>query len=253
MATACIVACALLWKISVTEYRVYGSERVIEENVNLVPICEITKELENDPYLNCSLLDGLVYEKFVANGWTKIVHSAKLNSQQYVAIKSVNLKGKDINDCVKTEPVLLCHNKAVGKLVREINLLKVLNHETIIQLKYHCSKTSDNFSCMKYAVLATEIGEPLTNLKLLLMTWNERKQLIQDLASLIHYAQQNSYGILGFPDLRRPQFVLINGRLKLADLDDAIIGEPSCTKHTDCSSMVFIDKLGIVITILNFL
>lgn len=240
MATACIVACALLWNITVTEYTAVDDVSKGTENQNLVPVCAIKKELLSDPYLNCSLLDGLIYEKFVSNGWTKIVYSAKLDSNQHVAIKTVNLKGKDINDCVKTEPVLLCHNKAVEKLVREITLLKVLKHETIIYLKYHCSKTlEEHTSCMKYAVVATELGEPLSNLKLLLLTWKERKQLIQDLASLIHYAQHSPLGVLGLSDLRRPQFVLVNGRMKLADLDDILVGEPSCIVDADCSSKVF--------------
>ena len=238
MATACIVACALFWNMTVKQYKVFEDAIETAENQNLVPICAISKDLDSDPYLNCSLLDMLSYEKFIANGWTKIVYSAKLASKQPIAIKTVNLKGKDVTDCAKSNPVLLCHNNAVDKLVREISLLKELKHETIIQLKHYCSKTVANHgSCMKYAVIATEIGDPLTNLKLLQMKWSERRKIIQDLASLIHYAQHSHLGVLGLPDLRRPQFVLINGRMKLADLDDIIINEPSCTTDADCSSM----------------
>lgn len=241
MATSCIVACALLWNITINQYKVVEDTGETTENQHLVPMCAINKDLDKDPYLNCSLLDGLSYEKFIANGWTKIVYRAKLGTKQPIAIKTVNLRGKDVTDCAKTQPVLVCHNKAVEKLVREISLLKQLKHETIIQLKHYCSKTYtktlEDSSCMKYAVIATEIGDPLTNLKLLQMTWNERRQIIQDLASLIHYAQHSILGVLGLPDLRRPQFVLINGRMKLADLDDITIDEPVCKTATDCSSI----------------
>jgi protein kinase domain-containing protein len=237
MATACIVACALLWT-TVTQYKVENISDTAEQQY-LVPICGIKKDFYSDPYMNCDLLDHLSYEKFVANGWTKIVYSAKLNNQP-IAIKTVNLKGKDLTDCAKTNSILLCHNKAVEKLVREINLLKELKHETIIQLKHYCSKTSDDNLCMKYAVIATEIGDPLTNLKLLQMTWNQRRKIIQDLANLVHYAEHSPVGVLGLPDLRRPQFVLVNGNMKLTDLDDIIVGEPVCITNADCSSTLFI-------------
>lgn len=236
MATACIVACALLWT-TVAQYKVENISDTTE-NQFLVPICGIKKNLYSDPHMNCDLLDHLSYEKFVANGWTKIVYSAKLNNQP-IAIKTVNLKGKDITDCAKTKSILLCHNRAAEKLVKEINLLKELKHETIIQMKHYCAKTSEDNLCMKYAVIATELGDPLTNLKLLQMTWDQRRKIIQDLANLVNYAQHSPVGVLGLADLRRPQFVLINGNMKLTDLDDIIVGEPRCVTNADCSSTVF--------------
>lgn len=236
MATACIVAFILLWT-TVAQYR-HENLNEKTENQYLVSICGPSKE-DTDPHMNCDLLDGLLYEKFVANGWTKIVYSAKVDSQS-IAIKTVNLKGKDVTDCAKTNSVLVCHNKAAEKLVREISLLKQLKHATIIQLKHYCSKTAGETPCMKYAVIATEIGEPLTNLKLLQMTWNQRRQIILDLATLVNYAQQSPIGVLALPDLRRPQFVLVNGHMKLTDLDDIIVGEPSCVTNDDCSSTVFV-------------
>lgn len=240
MATACIVACAFLWNMTVTHYSLEENTADNSENPSLVPICAVKKDIESDPYLNCSLLDTLSYEKFVANGWTKIVYRAKLdNSPQHIAIKVVNLKGKDVTDCAKSEPLLMCHNKAVDKLVREINFLKALNHDTIIKLKYYCSKTLENNSCMKYAVIATEIGEPITNLKLLQMTWKERKKIIIDLVELLDYAHKSPLGVLGLLDLRRQQFVLANGHMKLADLDDVVIDDPPCITDTDCLSIVF--------------
>ncbi|KAI9558580.1 hypothetical protein GHT06_015368 [Daphnia sinensis] len=234
MASACIVALTLLWT-TMTQYRIENLNDKIEDQY-LVPICAPSKmDTDTDPHNNCDLLDSLRYEKFIANGWTKIVYSAKVDSQS-IAIKTVNLKGKDVVDCAKTNPVLVCHNKAVEKLVREISLLKQLNHATIIQLKHYCSKTAEERPCMKYAVIATEIGEPLTNLKLLQMTWNQRRQIIVDLATLVNYAQESPIGVLGLPDLRRPQFVLVNGHMKLTDLDDIIVGEPSCATNDDCSN-----------------
>jgi protein kinase domain-containing protein len=71
------------------------------------------------------------------------------------------------------------------------------------------------------------------------MTWDQRRKIIQDLANLVNYAQHSPVGVLGLADLRRPQFVLINGNMKLTDLDDIIVGEPRCVTNADCSSTVF--------------
>lgn len=235
---SCIVACALLWNtnhiIPSPADDAVSVPLLPSINNNLVPTCVTSKKLLRDPLLNCTLLDRLSYQHFLAHGWTKIVHQARLDNGLNIAIKTVNLNGKDVTDCSRTLPLLDCHNKATDKLLREIQLLKKLRHENIIQLLYYCSKTEGDDGCMKYAVIGTEIGDTLSNMKLLQMSWRERKQVIQDLAQLIHYSSSQ---ILGLADLRRPQFVLVNGRLKLADLDDILIGEPSCTSTLNCSGL----------------
>lgn len=143
------------------------------------------------------------------------------------------------SDCVRTSPILVCHNLAVEKLLKEVRLLKVLKHENIIELKHYCAKSGESDStseCVKNALIATEMGEPLTNLRLLQLTWKERSRLIVDLANLLHFAEASPLGApLALADLRRPQFVLVKGRLKLSDLDDIVVGEPSCKIDSDCA------------------
>ena len=236
---SCIVAYALLWNTPSPLPSPAAADDTVpvpvisENNQNLVPTCATNKQLLGDPLLNCTLLDRLSYQQFLAHGWTKIVHKARLGDNGvHVAIKTVNLNGKDVTDCSRTLPLVDCHNKATDKLLREIQLLKTFQHENIIKLFYYCSKTAGADGCMKYAVIGTEIGDTLSNLKLLQMSWRERRRVIQDLAQLIHFSSSHS---LGLADLRRPQFVLVNGRLKLADLDDILIGEPLCTSALNCS------------------
>ena len=138
----------------------------------------------------------------------------------------------------------MCHNRAVAKIVREIQLLQQLKHDNIIQLKYYCAKVAPKdqepsgiLQCAQHALIATEMGDPITNLRLLQMTWKERSQLIVDLARLVDFAQHSPLGVLVLSDLRRPQFVLVNGRMKLSDLDDILIGEPTCKSDDDCSGL----------------
>lgn len=212
---------------------------VIQTKENGVIFCDAHHSLSYDTQHNCSLLDSLQLEDYVASGWTKVVHRSKINSIP-VALKSVNIKGKDITDCTWSKPILECYNDAVEKFGREIDMLRKLNDESIIKLGYYCYKTEGQIDCMKHALLATELGEPLTNIKLLQMSWRKRRVIIQDLASLIHYAQNSPLGSLRLADLRRPQFVLLNGRLKLVDLDDVFVGEPACFSDVECSGRLIV-------------
>lgn len=36
-------------------------------------------------------------------------------------------------------------------------------------------------------------------------------------------------------DFRREQFVIADGMLKLSDIDDVVVGDPSCTSDQDCA------------------
>jgi len=234
MLAAFSIACVLLWNIAVGPNPVVHSQRG-----DSISVCGIDSKLSFDHRLNCSLIDTLTDRKFVAYGWTKVVYRAFLPpGNAHVAIKTVNSYGKDVVDCSGKEPGFACHNKAVDKLAKEIHLLRNLHHQSIIGLEYYCAKTQGlPESCVKQAVIVTEFGDPLTNIKLLQMAWKERRQVIQDLANLVDYVSNSPMGPLGLTDLRRPQCVLVQSRLKLIDLDDIVIGEPLCKQDSECSNL----------------
>ena len=226
----CFIACSLLWNIATG-----NPPADFDDSVST---CAIDSQLF-DPRHDCSLIGQLAGKKFISNGWTKVVHRASLPGGLYVAVKTVHSNGKDVTECLRTEPYYVCYNKATDKLMREIDLLKSLQHEAIISLKYYCIKRIGNHTCMKHSAIVTEFGEPLTNIKLLQMVWRERRQLIQDLAKLVDYVSNSPIGALGLTDLRRPQCVLINNRLKLTDLDDIAVKDPYCKTNADCSGSIF--------------
>ena len=225
------IACTLLWNIAT-------SSPVVDSS-NPINTCIIDSQFSNDLRHDCSFIDHIAGKKFISYGWTKVVHRASLPGGQQVAVKTVNTNGKDVTECSRTEPYYVCHNRAADKLVREIGMLKNLQHQAIVSLEYYCIKTLGNGTCMKHSVIVTEYGEPLTNIKLLQLMWKERRQLIQDLASLIDYVSNSPIGPLGLTDLRRPQCVLVNTRLKLTDLDDIVINDPHCRTNADCSGELY--------------
>ncbi|KAL1122290.1 hypothetical protein AAG570_003695, partial [Ranatra chinensis] len=90
-------------------------------------------------------------------------------------------------------------------------------------------------------VLATELGQPLDTVQLLQFSWEERLKLAVGVAQVLHHLAHSRLGSLAMADLRRQQFVLVDGRLKLSDVDDISISEPPCRTHSDCTPQHILD------------
>ncbi|KAF0289980.1 Extracellular tyrosine-protein kinase PKDCC [Amphibalanus amphitrite] len=82
--------------------------------------------------------------------------------------------------------------------------------------------------------VVTELGEPLSQLALLQLSWERRLRLALDAAELLAYLAVSPLGPAALSDLRLEQFLLSGGRLKLTDLDDLQLGEPRCTGPDVC-------------------
>lgn len=59
-------------------------------------------------------------------------------------------------------------------------------------------------------------------------------QICLSLVRLLHYLAHSPLGSVTLLDFRPRQFVLVDGELKVTDLDDASIEESSCTSNSDC-------------------
>ena len=59
-------------------------------------------------------------------------------------------------------------------------------------------------------------------------------QISYDLTRLLHFLSQSARGALVMNDFRRQQFVLVDGALKLSDVDDAGFDEPTCNSDAQC-------------------
>ena len=60
-------------------------------------------------------------------------------------------------------------------------------------------------------------------------------QISFEVSSIIDWMSSSNYGSLAMNDFRRQQFVLVNGSLKLSDVDDLGFGDPICDKDEDCA------------------
>ncbi|XP_046387345.1 extracellular tyrosine-protein kinase PKDCC-like [Ischnura elegans] len=180
--------------------------------------------------LECSAVQSASDLEFLASGWTKAVYRAKLWGRD-VAIKTVNLNGLDFRECQSAGGSPSgCYKKVSVKILREMVLLRQLRHENIVQVLGSC--ISDAVSPM---ALVTELGDPLDTIKLLQLSWKDRLKLSLGVARILHRLAHSPIGSLAMNDIRRQQFVLVGKTtLKLTDVDDVRLTEPSCITADDC-------------------
>lgn len=59
-------------------------------------------------------------------------------------------------------------------------------------------------------------------------------QICLSLIRLLHYLAHSPLGSVTLLDFRPRQFVIVDGELKVTDLDDASIDETPCLSNSDC-------------------
>ncbi|XP_072533792.1 extracellular tyrosine-protein kinase PKDCC [Salminus brasiliensis] len=183
--------------------------------------------------LGCSSVDTASDVRFVGSGYTKAVYRAALNGSFAVALKSVDFGGHDMEECVrKYGSAGDCYRLASVKLVKEMALMERLRHPNILKLYGYCYQDSNDIKDTVTAI--TELGSPLEMIQLLQTPWEERFRICLSLVRLLHYLAHSPLGSLTLLDFRPRQFVLVDGELKVTDLDDASVEETPCSSSADC-------------------
>uniref|UniRef100_A0ABM5FK34 Extracellular tyrosine-protein kinase PKDCC isoform X1 n=1 Tax=Pogona vitticeps TaxID=103695 RepID=A0ABM5FK34_9SAUR len=183
--------------------------------------------------LGCRDIRNVTNVHYLGSGYTKAVYKAVLNRSLAVALKSVDFGGHDIDNCVKLYRSLEdCYRLASYKIVKEMVLLQRLRHPNILQLYGYCYQDSNDISDTLTAI--TELGSPLEMIQLLQTSWEDRFRICYSLVRLLHYLAHSPLGSVTLLDFRPRQFVIVDGELKVTDLDDASIEETSCSSNRDC-------------------
>ncbi|MCI4376626.1 hypothetical protein PGIGA_G00190590 [Pangasianodon gigas] len=185
--------------------------------------------------LGCGALERASSVQFVGSGYTKAVYRAELNTSFSVALKSVDLSGHDMESCVKRySSAEDCYRLASFKIIKEMTLMERLQHPNILKLYGYCYQDSNDIKDTVTAI--TELGSPLEMIQLLQTPWEERFRICLSLARLLHYLAHSPLGSLTLLDFRPRQFVLVDGELKVTDLDDASVEDTPCSSSspTDC-------------------
>ncbi|XP_048392614.2 extracellular tyrosine-protein kinase PKDCC isoform X2 [Stegostoma tigrinum] len=183
--------------------------------------------------LGCRDINNASSVHYLGSGYTKAVYKAVLNETLAVALKSVDFGGHDMENCVKQYGALEdCYRLASYKLVKEMTLLQRLQHSNILKLYGYCYQDSNDIADTLTTI--TELGSPLEMIQLLQTSWEERFRICLSLIRLLHYLAHSPLGSVTLLDFRPRQFVIVDGELKVTDLDDASISETPCLSNSDC-------------------
>nr|XP_020669867.1 extracellular tyrosine-protein kinase PKDCC-like [Pogona vitticeps] len=185
--------------------------------------------------LGCSALKEVTSVSFVGSGITKRVLRATLpSSGEEIALKSVHWAGNDVSRCVQRygHPGG-CYRLAAYKLLHEAVLMQSLDHPGIVKLRGRCYDRSSAPEMKVVTML--ELGTPLEMINLLQTPWEERFKICLDLVELLYYLANSPLGSIALLDFQTRQFVMVNGSLKVTDLDDVSTKEPSCQLDHDCT------------------
>ncbi|XP_018120514.1 extracellular tyrosine-protein kinase PKDCC isoform X2 [Xenopus laevis] len=185
------------------------------------------------PRLGCQDIRNGSDVRYLGSGYTKAVYKSLLNGSVSVALKSVDFGGHDIQNCVRHYGTLEdCYRLASFKILKEMILLQRLQHPNILQLYGYCYQDSNDISDTLTTI--TELGSPLEMIQLLQTPWEDRFRICLSLVRLLHYLAHSPLGSITLLDFRPRQFVVVDGELKVTDLDDASMDETPCISHTDC-------------------
>ncbi len=85
----------------------------------------------------CSSIRNITRGAILGSGFTKIVRKGLMNGRVQVAIKTVDVTGNDVTNCFKKYGGVFtrCYDKAAGKILKEIVLLRGLDHPNVVKVK----------------------------------------------------------------------------------------------------------------------
>ncbi|KAF4800977.1 extracellular tyrosine-protein kinase PKDCC-like protein [Turdus rufiventris] len=184
--------------------------------------------------LGCGDLSRATAVSVLGWGFTKVVSRAALAGGGSVALKSVHGAGREVRRCVQRYGAPAgCRRLAAYKLLKEVTLLQRLQHPGIVKLHGQCYDNSGDAELRVIAML--ELGSPLEMIQLLQTPWEERFKICLSLVKLLFYLAHSPLGSIVLLDFQPRQFVMVDGNLKVTDMDDASTEEQSCKEDNDCT------------------
>lgn len=185
-------------------------------------------------YLGCDDLPTISNLTLIGSGWTKAVYRGWYGSS-WVAVKTVHTTGHDMSECSAEASV--CYRQCADKLMKEARMLQKLSHANVIKVFGECVPEVDySPGPPKSGVVAVavELGRPVRVVEVLQLGYEARLQLAVDVGKILQLLARSPLGPVLMKDFRREQFVIVDGSLKLSDVDDVVVGDPACTSAKDC-------------------
>nr|XP_054749349.1 extracellular tyrosine-protein kinase PKDCC-like [Lytechinus pictus] len=187
---------------------------------------------------SCKHTDIIKVGKTIGQGHTKVVQEGTLLGRK-VAVKSAGMQVKSVKDCLergiyhKKEDCLLL---AMYKVLKEAMILRQVRHPNIVKLIGLCARSEIGSPNIKERgiTLVVELGRPVHLHELVEESWARRVKYCIEIGRLLQYLEDSPMGSTTISDFRDEQFVMVDGVLKLSDVDDLSSTEPDCDQNMEC-------------------
>ncbi|XP_038069709.1 extracellular tyrosine-protein kinase PKDCC-like [Patiria miniata] len=193
---------------------------------------------QDDPEsLSCHDIDTIDKKERLGRGVTKDVYRGVYRGRS-VALKMVTEKVEDITACRrrnKYKSTSECYVYAHYKLMKEMALAMQLDHPNIVKGLGICIRSNGTTMGSHGIISVYEIGDRIAGSMLRRLPWDQRLDMSIEIADLLYYLEHSPLGSLAVWDFKTRQFTLVQGRLKLIDLDDVSAQELPCKKSEDCN------------------
>ncbi|XP_063003719.1 extracellular tyrosine-protein kinase PKDCC-like [Elgaria multicarinata webbii] len=185
--------------------------------------------------LGCAELHGVAGVSLAGSGITKVVLRAAVSpGGEEIALKAVHWAGSDVSRCLQRyRHQEGCYRLASYKLLKEAVLLQSLDHPGVVKMRGQCYDR--RLGLEMNVVTMLELGTPLEMIRLLQTPWEERFKICLELVELLYYLANSPLGSIALLDFQPRQFVIVNGLLKVTDLDDVSTEELPCKADEDCA------------------
>ena len=187
-----------------------------------------------DIWLTCEDLDeiDIVKSGKVGHGSRKLTYLGKYRDRN-VAIKIVSPRVTYAWKCLNRFklPYRECFHLVHMSLMKEILLLHQLRHPGIIKLLGYCVRDTHPplmaDLVLKHGVVA--VYEFAQKYEIRNVSLPQRLIYALQLADLLHYLENSPLGSLRMSDLRKDNFMMVDGSLKIVDVDLLNANEENCS------------------------
>ncbi|KAH3807253.1 extracellular tyrosine-protein kinase PKDCC-like [Dreissena polymorpha] len=192
--------------------------------------------------INCKNIHEIDLKRKIGHGVSKQTLLGDFRGMP-VAVKMVTRHQREVRYCIEklnqSDTEFLSHRAkcfmfSSMKLMKEILMLEQLSHPGFIKLLGYCvrNEESDTMDLSERGVISVyELGTRISVYSLQNLTWRERIQHSLHLARFLYYLEFSPLGSLRIRDFKEEHFLMINGTLKMIDLDDVDNLEPSCSVY----------------------
>ena len=183
--------------------------------------------------VNCSNINELHIQQMLGKGSHREVYKGEIYGRK-VAVKVARYDGNEVSSkCLSDRKHMFCHKYPYLVTLWEILLSYQLDHPGIVKILGYCVKDirhsfSPHDPLNKRGVISVfELGQKFN--KAAKLSLKERLQFSFDLADVMDYLAHSPIGSVMVDDLLLgDNFIIIDGHLKISDLEYSHAKEPSC-------------------------